>query len=183
MSKFHPAITPDLRSFIERQPMYFVATAPESGRINLSPKGIDSFRVLGEHAVAYLDLTGSTAATAAHLRENGRITVMFCGFEAQPLILRLYGNGRMVRPIDHDWADYAPRFTDLRGARTVTVMTVESVHTACGQGVPLMNLAGQRPQLRDWADRKGADGIAQYQRLNNSQSIDGLPSGLFDPPR
>lgn len=179
MATVHASITPELQAFIEAQPMYFVASAPlaASGHVNLSPKGLDSFRVLGPDRVAYLDLTGSGNETAAHLRENGRITLMFCAFGGPPKILRLYGSGRTVHPADAEWEALAARFPEHPGIRQVVVADVERVQTSCGFGVPRMQLAGQRDQLVRWAEAKG-DGLDAYRRQKNARSIDGLPAPL-----
>jgi hypothetical protein len=160
--------------------MYFVATAPlaASGRINLSPKGLDSFRVLDERRVAYLDYTGSGNETSAHLEENGRITLMFCAFEGQPKILRLYGVGRTVLPGAPEWDDLAGRFQLLPGVRQVIVAEIDRVATSCGFGVPRYEYQGQREELPAWGVRKGAEGVARYHREKNVESIDGLPTTL-----
>jgi hypothetical protein len=181
MGKILPSITPEQVDFIRAQPMYFVASAPrsEDGHINLSPKGLDSLRVLDPNAVAYLDLTGSGNETAAHVAENGRITLMFCAFEGKPGIVRLYGRGRVVRPGDTDWPRLRPLFGDLAGTRQIIHVQVHHTQTSCGFGVPEMRLIGQREVLDDWARRKGADGILDYQRRRNAVSIDGLPAPGF----
>lgn len=181
MAKHHDSITADLADFIAAQPMFFVATAPDEGRINLSPKGLDgTFLVLGSHRVAFLNLTGSGNETAAHLRQNDRITLMFCSFGPKPLILRLYGNGRALHRRDAGWAELAPRFAPLPGKRQIVVVEVTSVITSCGFAVPLMEMAGQRPMLSEWAERKGSDGIEAYWREKNATSFDGLPTGVVD---
>ena len=181
MAKWHDTITADLAEFIQAQPMFFVATAPDEGRINLSPKGLNgSFRILGECRVAFLNLTGSGNETAAHLRQNGRITLMFCSFGHTPLILRLYGTGRAVHPRDGDWAEMDAAFPAYPGKRQIVAVEVTSVVTSCGFGVPRMELAGQRETLVDWAERKWAEGVEAYWREKNALSFDGLPTGLFD---
>ena len=136
MAKFYAELNTDLRDFIARQHLFFTATAAE-GRINLSPKGMDSFRCLDEHNVAYLDVTGSGNETAAHLRADGRITLMFCSFDTQPVILRLYGQGRVIRPRDAEWHALSGHFPPLTGSRQIMLIRVESVQTSCGYGVPL----------------------------------------------
>ncbi|MCC6830026.1 MAG: pyridoxamine 5'-phosphate oxidase family protein [Thermoleophilia bacterium] len=158
--------------------MFFVATAPleAGGHVNLSPKGLDTFRVVDAHRVAYLDLTGSGNETSAHLAQNGRITVMFCAFEGPPDILRLFGRGRAVLPGDDGWDDLRARFPDLPGVRQIIEVTVDRVQTSCGFAVPLYTPAGDRDQLTRWADTKGPDGIRAYQERNNGTSIDGLPA-------
>ncbi|MGD8326219.1 MAG: pyridoxamine 5'-phosphate oxidase family protein [Sphingomonadales bacterium] len=165
-------------AFIEKQPMFFTATAAENARINLSPKGMDSFRVLGTNKVAYLDMIGSGNETAAHLLADGRITIMFCSFDRNALIMRLFGRGRMVQPDDPEWGQLIPHFNALPSIRQIMVMGVESVQTACGWGVPQMELVGERPTMSKWAENKGADGLKLYKKEKNSMSIDGLPTGI-----
>lgn len=180
MAKFYPSLTPELTGFIARQHVYFTASAPADGRINLSPKGLDSFRVLDPSHAAYLDLTGSAAETAAHLRENSRITLMFCSFAGDPLILRLYGKGRAVRPQDAEWIDLVRHFPSFPGTRQIILVEIESVQTSCGFGVPLLDYQGERADLLQWSEKKGEDGVRRYQQENNRTSIDGQPTGLFD---
>ena len=180
MARFYPALEDSHRSFMQVQPVFFTATAPHEGRINLSPKGMDSFRILSSRHVAYLDLTGSGNETAAHLRENGRFTIMFCSFSTDPLILRLYGRGRVVRRQDAEWAGLRSAFPDLPGERQIIVMDIESVQTSCGYAVPLMNPAGERDTLARWAEKKGPTGLLDYWRDKNRISIDGLTTGLLE---
>lgn len=176
---FHEKIGEPLREFIEKQPMFFVASAPrEGGRVNLSPKGMDTFRVLSPSEVAYLDLTGSGNETAAHLLENGRVTVMFCSFGAKPLILRLYGRGEVVHPADDRYALLAPLFPEIAGTRQIIVIQVDSVQTSCGYAVPKMELVAERRQLAESAEKKGEAAMAEYRQRKNRVSIDGLPTGL-----
>jgi hypothetical protein len=177
MGKFFEQLTPSHREFIARQKIYFVATAPDSGRINLSPKGYDSFRVLSPSRVGYLDLTGSGNETAAHLAQNGRATLMFCAFEGDPLILRLYGRGRSVYPHEEEWKQLRPLFGPaIAGERQLVIIDVESVQTSCGFGVPFFEHVDSRPTLIDWAEKKGPEGLALYQHEKNAVSIDGLPT-------
>ncbi len=178
MAKVYEAITPELQRFIERQPLFFVATAPldAAGHVNLSPKGRDAFHLFGPHRVGYLDLTGSGNETAAHLRENGRITFMFCAFEGAPRILRLYGRGQVIRPDAPEWAAVSEPFTILPGTRQIIVAEIDRVQTSCGMAVPLMDYQGQRDNLIEWAEAKGPDGLAAYREEKNRRSIDGLPT-------
>jgi len=171
------AITPEIASFIAQQHVFFVATAPSGpdGRVNLSPKGLDTFTVIDLHTVAWLDLTGSGIETIAHLRDDGRITVMFCAFEGKPNIVRLYGRGSFLAAGDPAAAPTISRFPEHVGARAVISVAVEHVSTSCGYAVPFMTYAGERPTLDEWADRRGPDGIAAYQAERNATSIDGLP--------
>jgi hypothetical protein len=177
VSKVFAELDDDLRRFIARQHVFFVATAPlaADGHVNLSPKGLDTFRVLGPTTVAYLDLTGSGVETIAHLRENGRLTVMFCAFEGRPRILRLYGRGRAVEPGDTDWPAVSSGFSELPGVRSVVVMEVERIADSCGYAVPLFEFVGERGQLTKWADNKGEDELRRYRAQKNRTSIDGLP--------
>jgi predicted pyridoxine 5'-phosphate oxidase superfamily flavin-nucleotide-binding protein len=179
MGKTYESITPELAEFIGRQRMFFVASAPldARGHVNVSPKGLDCLRVLDERRVAYLDLTGSGNETSAHLEENGRITLMFCAFEGQPKILRLYGLGRAILPDREGWNELAPHFeVASAGARQIVVIDVERVQTSCGFGVPLYEFGGQRELLPQWAEKKGDAGLAEYRRTKNAVSIDGLPT-------
>jgi len=184
MGKVHEKIDGRLRAFIDAQPMFFVATAPSGpdGHVNLSPKGIaGSFVVLDEHTVAYLDLTASGAETIAHLRDDGRITLMFCAFQGPPNIVRLYGRGRFVTLYDEGFDELAALFPETRGARAVIVVEVDRVSDSCGYGVPLMTLEGERDLLPPYMERKGVEGQADYRRLKNRTSIDGLPAFDMDP--
>ncbi len=178
MATHLPEITDRLRTFIEAQPMYFVATAARDGRINVSPKGLDSLRVLGPNRVVWLNGTGSGNETAAHLLDTNRMTIMFCSYVREPLILRLYGTARTVHPGEADWDELAGLFPPMLGARNVFDVSVHSVQTSCGYGVPLMEQPRQRDLMDGWARKKGPDGIAAYQDEKNRVSIDGLPTGL-----
>jgi hypothetical protein len=181
MARHFDRITDEQAAFIARQPLFFVATAAADGRINLSPKGLDgTLAVLGPDRIAFLNLTGSGNETAAHLKADGRITLMFCSFDASPLILRLYGRGRAVHRRDPDWPGLDALFPALPGKRQIVVVEVASVITSCGFGVPMMSLDAQRPTLPDWAAAKGEDGIRAYWRDRNATSFDGLPTGLLD---
>ena len=179
MAKAYPALTAELKDWISRQPLYFLASAPlqADGHVNLSPRGLDSLRITGDMELAILDLTGSGNETATHLHENGRLTVMLCAFSGDPKILRLYGQGRVIQPNDSEWATYRSLFVpDLPGVRQIFQVQLERIQTSCGFGVPLMELVGQRDMLFEWARKKGPEGIAQYQRTKNARSIDGLPA-------
>lgn len=178
MARTFDALNPTLRSFVEAQHLFFVATAPLAGdgHVNLSPKGGDTFRVLDERRVAYLDLTGSGAETIAHTRENGRITLMFTAFEGPPQLVRLWGGGEAVPVGDERFDELAGHFPELAGARAVVVVDVERVGTSCGYGVPLYSYEGERSKLSAWADARGPEGVAEYRATHNVASIDGLPS-------
>ncbi len=176
MANVFAELTPVHQEFIQKQQLFFVATAPltANGHVNVSPKGLDAFRVLSPTQVAYLDLTGSGNETSAHVIENRRITVMFCSFDRQPLILRLYGQGSVVLPSDDYWANLQPFFPGISGTRQIIVIDIHRVQTSCGYGVPLYDYQGQRPTLPVWAEKKGPEGVAQYQIEKGSVSIDGL---------
>ncbi len=183
MGKVHAAIDGRLRSFLEAQHVFFVATAPAvGGHVNVSPKGVaGTFTVVDEHTVAYLDITASGAETIAHLRENGRITVMFCSFDRSPNVVRLHGRGRVVSVYDDEYADWAGRFSETRGARAVIVVDVERISDSCGYGVPLMEVTGERDLLPGHMQRKGDEGLRAYRRAKNRTSIDGLRAFDDDP--
>ena len=180
MARTYPEITDELRTFIEAQHMFFVASAPlaAEGHVNVSPKGLDCLRVLGPLRVAYLDLTGSGNETAAHLQENGRVTLMFCAFDGSPRILRLYGTGAAALPGSSLWAELHPLFPDYPGARQIIVADITRVQTSCGFAVPLYDYAGQRDTLLKWADAKGDQGLETYRQQKNLCSIDGLTTPL-----
>lgn len=179
MSKFYPKLTDDLCAFMAKQHIFFTATAPLDGRINLSPKGMSTFRCLDHQTVAYLDLTGSGNETSAHLEENGRLTIMFCSFTEEPLILRLYGQGKVIRPRDTSWEEMYALFEPIPGTRQIIQLDVHSVQTSCGYAVPLYVLKGERDKLIRWAAHKGEEGIRKYWHQKNRSSIDGLPTRLF----
>lgn len=178
MGKFYDSIHPAHREFIERQHIFFVATAPLSaeGRVNLSPKGLDCFRVLSDSSAGYMDLVSSGNETSAHTRENGRITFMFCSFEGKPNILRLYGKGRAILPGTEGWDTYAPHFTLYASTRQIIVAEIDLVQTSCGFGVPLFDFAGDRDIHFEWAERKGGAGLRAYVLEKNLVSLDGLPT-------
>ena len=180
MGKIHERLDGKLIEFIGSQHMFFVGTAPDSpeGHLNISPKGLDTFRILGPKSVAYLDLTGSGIETVAHLRQNGRITIMFCAFEGRPLILRLHGRGRVVEPGDTEWVGLIARFPEYPGVRSVIVVDVERVADSCGFAVPLYEYRGERSQLIAYAEKKGPEGMEQYKAQKNRASIDGI-AGLL----
>lgn len=178
MGKIYEELDGRLREWIGQQQVYFVATAPsgDDGHVNVSPKGhADTFAVLDGHTVAYLDLTGSGVETIAHLRDDGRITVMFCAFDGPPRIVRLHGRGRVVLPADREWAELAARFPSYRGARAVVVVDVERTSDSCGYAVPRYELAGERDLLERWTDRKDDTELTAYRAKHNEASIDGLP--------
>lgn len=179
MGKVLERIDDRLRTFIESQRIFFVGTAPNGagGHVNVSPKGhADTFAVLDPLRVAYLDLTGSGAETLAHIRENGRVTVMFCAFDGPPDVVRLYGHGRIVLPDDAEFSSLMAHFMPRRGQRAIVVVDVERVSTACGFAVPLFDYRGDRELLEQWAERKNDADLDEYHRTRNAESIDGLPA-------
>lgn len=184
MAHVYDGIDDRLRAWLLAQPVFFVGTAPLAGdgHVNVSPKGLDGmFAVLGPNRVAYLDLTGSGIETVAHLRENGRVCLMFCAFDGPPRIVRLHGRGEAVTARQPGFADLARHFPSICSARSVIVVDVERVADSCGFGVPLMDFRGERDHLYTWAERKGPDGVAEYWDERNTESIDGLP-GMTPAP-
>jgi hypothetical protein len=177
MAKTFDGIDDRLGAWIAAQPMFFVATAPlaADGHVNVSPKGLaGTFVVLAPRSIAWLDLTGSGIETVAHVRENGRITVMFCAFSGPPRIVRLHGRGSVLVPGDDGFEVLADRFPPLPGVRSIITVDVDRVSDSCGFGVPLMTFDGERDDMAKWAQRKGPEGIAEYHRTRNAESIDGL---------
>jgi hypothetical protein len=180
MGRFYDELNESLREFIQGQHIFFNASAPSTGRINVSPKGLDCFRILDNKRVAYLDLTGGESETTAHIMDNGRLTLMFCSFDAKPMILRLYGKGWFVRPVDARWKELHALFPSYAGERQIVGMDIESIMTTCGFAVPRYEFKGHRDTLEKWAETKGEEGLEQYRREKNAKSIDGLNTFLFD---
>lgn len=179
MGKQYTQLTEHLTDFITRQKMFFVGTAAADGRVNVSPKGMDTLRVVAPDRVLWLNLTGSGNETAAHLREQPRITLMFCAFEGDPLILRLYGQGIALHPRDAEWNTLLPLFPEMRGSRQIVDVTIDLVQTSCGMGVPFLDFKAQRDQLEKWAEKKGPQGIRQYWEEKNQLSLDGKPTEIL----
>jgi hypothetical protein len=179
MAKQYPNISETLQEFIEKQKIYFVATAAKDGRVNVSPKGMDSFRVLDKNRVAWLNLTGSGNETAAHLLDTNRMTIMFCDFNDRPMILRLYGSAKVFHPRDAQWAEKLALFPNMAGSRQIFEMNVDLVQTSCGFGVPLFDYVEDRDNLTTWATNKGEAGVENYWKEKNQQSMDGKPTGIF----
>ena len=181
MAQFYDHIPAKLQDFIGRQHVFFTASATADSRINLSPKGSDCLRVLDEHQVVYLDQTGSGNETAAHVRTDGRLTIMFCAFEGAPMILRLYGRGRVL---PRGSAAYAAMLgsafagDEPPGARQIIALDVESVQTSCGFSVPVMAFEEDRETLKNWARKKGDDGLRAYWLEKNAETIDRIPTGM-----
>jgi len=179
MAEQFPALNQDHIDFIGRQHLYFVGTAGAEGRVNVSPKGMDSFRILDDNTVAWLNLTGSGNETAAHVLENGRMTIMFCSFDKQPLIMRLYGKAVATHERDAGWGELLAKFPAYTGARQIFTLDVDMVQTSCGYAVPFYELKGDRHTLTKWADNKGRDGVEDYWREKNQTSLDGKDTGIF----
>jgi hypothetical protein len=178
MGKFSEKIAASHKTFIEQQQIFFVATAPLSGTggINLSPKGLNCFKVLSEGQVGYMDLISSGNETSAHTLENGRITFMFCSFDEKPNILRLYGKGRTILPGSTEWAEYSPFFQIYPSTRQIILADIDLVQTSCGFGVPMFEYTGERDIHFQWAEQKGDKGLQKYVEDNNLVSLDGLPT-------
>lgn len=180
MGKQFEQILPDLQEFIQKQKIFFVATAMSTGKVNLSPKGMDSFRIIDPNRVMWLNVTGSGNETATHLLENDRITVMFCAFEGKPLILRLYGKGKVYHQRDAEWAEFIYLFPELPGARQLVDIEVEMVQTSCGMSVPFMDFNRERDELNKWAQKQGEEGIKTYWDKKNTISLDGHNTRIFE---
>lgn len=180
MAKFYTKLTSRLQKFIANQKIFFVATAPKNGRINLSPKGMDSFRILSDTKIAWLNVTGSGNETAAHLLENPRLTIMMCSFEGAPNILRLYGKGKEIKEGDASWEDLIALFPETPGTRQIFVIEIETAQTSCGMSIPFFEYKGEREELNDWAASKGKEGIKEYWTEKNQTSIDGLPTKILE---
>ena len=182
MGTVRDSIDEPMRAWISAQHMFFVATAPtgNGGHVNVSPKGMaDTFALVGPLRCAYLDLTGSGAETIAHLRQNGRITLMWCAFEGPPRIVRFHGTGSVVLPDDPRWGELAPALGTHRGARAIVDVDVERIADSCGYSVPLMDFVGERSRLDEWASNRSDEELAAYRAKKNAVSIDGLPA--LDP--
>lgn len=167
--------------FIQKQHLFFVGTAGAAGRVNVSPKGMDTLRVIDNQRVVWLNLTGSGNESAAHVAENGRMTLMFCSFERAPLILRLYGQAQVLHPRDEQWGSYLALFPAYAGARQLFELTIDLVQTSCGFAVPFFEYTGERETLASWADQKGEEGLTQYWHEKNQLSLDEQPTYIFDP--
>jgi hypothetical protein len=177
MGHLGSVIDEKIQQFIAAQHVFFVASAPldPHGHVNLSPKGLDTFRILGPSTVAYLDLTGSGVETIAHLRENGRIVLMFCAFQGPPKIVRFHGRGRVVEIHEPEFALLKLHFEEMEGTRAIIVVEVSRVRDSCGFSVPLLKYEDDRQQLGAWIQKKGPEGLAKYRHDKNKTSLDGLP--------
>lgn len=178
MAKQFPAFNDRLSAFVAEQKIFFVATAPAEGRVNLSPKGMDSLRMLTPNRLIWLNVTGSGNETAAHVRENQRMTIMWCAFDGAPLILRAYGTARAVHPDDSEWPQLAAALPDIPGARQIFDINIEMVQTSCGMAVPYLDFNEERTLLREWAKKKDRQQLQDYWQEKNLRSIDGLDTGM-----
>jgi Pyridoxamine 5'-phosphate oxidase len=177
LAQFYECLNDKLTAFIAKQPLFFIASAASEGRINLSPKGLDAFRVISPLRFAYLDMTGSGNETAAHAKAGGRATILFCSFSRNPLVLRLFGRTRIGQPGSALWGELSGMFEMYPGARQIALFDIDSVQTACGFGVPEMTLKKPRSTFTDYWVKKGEAATAEYRERTNKVSIDGLPTG------
>ena len=168
------------QAFIHSQHLFFVGTAARDGRINVSPKGMDSLRVLDKNRVIWLNVTGSGNETATHIQDIPRMTIMFASFSGDPMILRLYGQARCIHKGDNEWEWLASMLPNLPGARQIFDLQVDLVQTSCGMAVPYLDYSGDRDQLNNWAEKKGDAGIMEYWEQKNQVSIDGKPTGILN---
>ena len=180
MSDFTPSITPEIEVFIKAQHIFFVGTAASDGRINISPKGHDSLRVLSPNKIVWLNLTGSGNETAAHLLQRNRMTIMFCAFEGKPLILRLYGSAITYHERDAEYQEHISLFEKNTGSRQIIVMDIESLQTSCGYSIPFMDFKEERGMLNSWSEKQGKTRIENYWKENNTQSIDGFDTKILE---
>lgn len=180
MGQQYTGLSDKLKQFIEEQKIFFVGTAVADGKVNVSPKGMDSLRVLGNNRVVWLNVTGSSNETSAHVQENSRMTLMFAAFEGRPIILRLYGEAKVIHKTDPEWEERFTLFDPLPGARQIFDLSISLVQTSCGMAVPFFEYIGERDQLNDWATKKGDQGIRQYWNDRNQISIDGKPSHIME---
>ena len=180
MGKRYESLDSTHIDFISKQKLFFVSTAMKDGSINLSPKGMDAFRIMDSTNILWLNLTGSGNETATHLQYDKRMTIMFCAFEGKPLILRLYGEARTFHKRDSFWKEHIGKFPEIAGGRQLIQMKIKLVQNSCGFGVPLMDYKGERNMLNIWAENKGEEGLIEYMSLKNVKSLDGLPTGIFD---
>ena len=180
MGKKFTEIALELQEFIKEQKIFFVGTAAETGNVNVSPKGMDSFRVINKNKIAWLNLTGSGNETAAHLLKNDRMTIMFCAFEGKPMILRLYGTAKIYHPRDQEYQDFIDLFPETPGSRQVIEMEVDLVQTSCGYAVPFMDYKEDRTVLKDWAQKQGQEKIETYWEEKNTVSIDGFETRILE---
>lgn len=179
MGKRFNEISPELKEFILNQKIFFVGTAAHEGRVNISPKGMDTFKVIGSNKIVWLNLTGSGNETAAHLIQNNRMTILFCAFEGKPMILRLYGTAKIFHQCDELYHKYIDLFPEIPGSRQIIEMEVDLVQTSCGFAVPFMDFKEERTELKSWAEKKGEERLKKYWKEKNTLSIDNLETGIL----
>lgn len=179
MAKQFPHLTAQHQDFIEKQHLFFVATAGKEGRVNVSPKGMDSLKILSEDRVVWLNFTGSGNETAAHILDTNRMTLMFCSFDENPLILRIYAEAEVIYRKHKRWSEYADFFPESPGSRQAFDLKIDLVQTSCGFGVPYFEYLGERPTLEKWAEKQGVKGIENYWQDNNRLSLDGRETGII----
>ena len=179
MAKMLSGISPELKEFILKQKVFFVGTAADEGRVNLSPKGMDTFRVIEPNKIVWLNLTGSGNETAAHLIRNNRMTILFCSFEGKPLILRLYGSAKIFHSQNETYTKYLSLFPKIAGSRQIIEMEIDLVQTSCGFAVPLMDYKEERTLLKSWGEKQGEDRIQKHWKEKNATSIDGFETGIL----
>lgn len=180
MAQRYTEISDKLKQFIEQQKLFFVATATADSRVNVSPKGMDSLRVQGKNRVLWLNVTGSGNETSTHVQDNPRMTIMFAAFEGSPMILRLYGNAKVIHKKDPEWNELFPLFKPLPGARQIFDLTVELVQTSCGMAVPFFEYIEPREHLTNWAGKRGEQGLIEFWQERNQQSLDGKPTNIME---
>jgi len=180
MGQRYSDISDKLKQFIEGQKIFFVGTANADSRVNISPKGIDSLRVLDKNRIVWLNVTGSGNETSAHIQENSRMTIMFVAFDGNPMILRVYGNARVIHKNDKEWNKLYSLFDPIPGARQVFDLDVDLVQTSCGMAVPFFDYVKEREQLKKWAIKKGDEGLKEYWQQKNQVSLDGKPTNIMD---
>ena len=180
MGKKLTEISPELQDFILHQKIFFVGTAANEGRVNVSPKGMDTFRIIGPNKIVWLNLTGSGNETAAHLIKSNRMTILFCAFEGKPLILRLYGTAKIFHKRDEKFHRYIDLFPDIAGSRQIIEMEIDLVQTSCGFAVPFMDFNEERTQLKSWAEKQGEERLEEYWKEKNSLSIDNFETGILE---
>jgi len=180
MARFFSEISLELKEFIFDQKIFFVGTAADEGRVNVSPKGMDSFRVINPNRIVWLNLTGSGNETAAHIIKNNRMTILFCSFEEKPLILRLYGEAKIFHKRDEAYNNYIELFPKIAGSRQIIEMNVDQIQTSCGYAVPFMDFKEERTQLKSWAEKQGEERIKNYWKEKNTFSIDNFETKILD---
>jgi len=180
MGQRHTGLSDKLKTFIEEQKIFFVGTAAADGRVNISPKGMDSLKVSGSNRVVWLNVTGSGNETSAHVQENSRMTLMFAAFEGKPVILRLYGDAKIIHKADPEWEELYAMFDPLPGARQIFDLSIDLVQTSCGMAVPFFDYVDEREQLNDWASKKGDQGVREYWNDKNQISLDGKPTHIME---